>query len=125
MHDALFASQGEWTGKQNATGTFKRLAGDLGLDHAQFDACLDGGIYATRVTADYQNGLLDGAGSTPTFLINGVPLIGAHPFAAFEQRIDYYLAGGGPPVLEVAADSFRSLGEPDAPVVVTEFSDFQ
>jgi protein-disulfide isomerase len=52
-------------------------------------------------------------------------LSGAQPFAAFEEQIEYYLAGGQPPTLEVAADSFRSLGEPDAPVVITEFSDYQ
>jgi len=36
-----------------------------------------------------------------------------------------FLAGGGTVEMEVGADSYRSLGEPDAPVVVTEFADFQ
>ena len=55
----------------------------------------------------------------------GVPFSGAQPFEAFQQQFEYYLAGGEPPSLEVPPDSFRSLGEPDAPVVVTEFSDYQ
>jgi hypothetical protein len=54
-----------------------------------------------------------------------MPLSGAQPFEQFKQVIDYALAGGEPPSLEVAADSYRSLGQANAPVVITEFSDFQ
>jgi protein-disulfide isomerase len=125
MHKALFEGQDQWSGQQGAEETFKGLAGELGLDRAQFDACLDGGTYADRVGADYQEGVSAGIQSTPSFLINGAPLSGAQPFAAFQQQIDYYLAGGEAPTLEVSPDSFRSLGQADAPVVVTEFSDFQ
>ena len=125
MHEVLFESQNQWSGQQDAEETFKELAGELGLDQAQFDACLDDGTYADRITGDYQEGVSAGIQSTPSFLINGAPLSGAQPFAAFQQQIDYYLAGGEAPTLEVSADSFRSLGQADAPVVVTEFSDFQ
>jgi protein-disulfide isomerase len=95
------------------------------VDQAQFDACLDGGKYADKIAADIQEGLEAGVTGTPAFRINGAPLSGAQPFTAFQQLIDYSLAGGEPPTLEVAADSFRSKGEAEAPVVVTEFSDFQ
>lgn len=125
MHDVLFEGQGRWAGQQGAETIFKGLAGELGLDQALFDACLDGGTYAEKVDADYQEGVIAGVSATPTFLINGVELSGAQPFAAFQQQIDYLLAGGEPPTLEVAADSFRSMGAADAPVVVTEFSDYQ
>ena len=125
MHGALFESQEQWSGDAGAIERFKDLAGDLGVDQAQFDECLDSDKYADRVTADYQEGAALGINSTPNFRINGAPLSGAQPFAAFQEQIEYYLAGGEPPVLEVAADSFRSLGEPDAPVVITEFSDYQ
>jgi protein-disulfide isomerase len=125
MHDALFGSQDQWTSEQNAGGTFKKLAGDLGLDQGKFDACLDGGTYANKIAADAQEGIAAGVGGTPAFRINGAPFSGAQAFAAFQQQIEYYLAGGEPPSLEVPADSFRSLGQADAPVVITEFSDFQ
>lgn len=125
MHDLLFENQEQWAGQPDAETTFKRLAGELGLDQAQFDACLDEGNYADKVTADYQEGVEAGVSGTPAFRINGIPLSGAQPFEAFQQQIEYLLAGGQPPTLEVAADSFRSLGEADAPVVITEFSDFQ
>ena len=125
MHDALFAAQEQWSGNPSAVEQFKQLAGELELDQAQFDACLDGGDYADKVAADMQEGIAQGVTGTPAFRINGVPLSGAQPLAAFQQVIDYALAGGQPPTLEVAADSFRSMGSAEAPVVVTEFSDYQ
>jgi protein-disulfide isomerase len=125
MHDALFGNQDQWAGQQNAEATFTKLAGDLGLDQGQFDACLSGGSYADKVTADIQEGIADGVTGTPTFQINGAPISGAQGFDVFQQQIEYYLAGGEPPSLEVSADSYRSMGRADAPVVVTEFSDYQ
>ena len=125
MHDALFENQGQWSGQADAEDTFKKLAGDLGLDQAQFDACLDEGVYADKVAADYQEGVAEGVTGTPAFRVNGIALSGAQPFAAFQEQIQYLLAGGAPPTLEVAADSYRSMGSADAPVVVTEFSDYQ
>jgi protein-disulfide isomerase len=125
MHDLLFEGQEEWSGKQNAVEMFQDMAANLGLDQAEFDACLDEGRYADRVAADLQEGISEGVTGTPAFRINGAALSGAQPFAAFQEQIDFFLAGGKPPTLEVAADSFRSIGDANAPVVVTEFSDYQ
>jgi len=125
MRDALFGGQDQWSGQQSAESTFKKLAGNLKLDQAKFDACLDGGTYADKVAADLQEGAAAGVSGTPAFRINGAPLAGAQPFTAFQQQIEYYLAGGKPPTFEVSADSYRSMGKADAPVVVTQFSDFQ
>ena len=125
MHESLFEGQDGWSGSPDAVATFKGMAGDLDLDQAEFDSCLDDGKYADRVAADSEEGIAAGLASTPSFLINGMMLAGAQPFEAFQQQIDYFVAGGKPVELEVGADSYRSMGEPDAPVVVTEFSDFQ
>jgi protein-disulfide isomerase len=127
MHDLLFEGQSRWSGSADAVDTFKEMASELGLDQGEFDSCLDGGDYASKVSADRDEAVAAGITSTPSFSINGKPLAGAQPFAAFQQEIEYalFLAGGGTLELEVGADSFRSLGEPDAPVVVTEFADFQ
>lgn len=125
MHDAIFDGQDQWSGNPDAEDAFKGMASDLGLDQAQFDACLDDGKYAEKVVADYQEGTALGITGTPAFRINGAALSGAQPFSAFQQQIDYYLAGGDAPSLEVEADSYRSIGRADAPVVITEFSDYQ
>jgi protein-disulfide isomerase len=125
MHDLLFEGQDSWSGSPDAASVFKELAGELDLDQAEFDSCLDDGKHASRVAADTEEALAAGLSSTPAFMINGVKLSGAQPFEAFQEQIDYFLAGGEPVGLEVAADSYRSLGQPDAPVVITEFSNYQ
>ena len=125
MHDALFESQEQWSGNQDAEQIFAGLAGELELDQDQFAACLEEGKYADKVNADLQEGIAEGVTGTPAFRINGAALSGALPFAAFQEQIEYYLAGGEAPSLEVDADSFRSMGNADAPVVITEFSDYQ
>jgi protein-disulfide isomerase len=125
MHDELFEAQGQWSGNQNAIASFKQMADDLGLDKAQFNACLDEGRYAARIAADLEEGRSQGVSGTPAFRINGMALSGAQPFEKFAELVDYFLAGGEPPTLEVAADSFRSTGEAGAPVLVTAFCDYQ
>jgi protein-disulfide isomerase len=42
----------------------------------------------TEIYKDLQEGLSLGITSTPTFFINGRPLIGAQPIAAFQALID-------------------------------------
>jgi protein-disulfide isomerase len=125
MHDELFDAQEQWSGSAEAAQTFKSLAGNLDLDQAEFDACLDGGRYAAQVETDYAEGMSAGVSGTPAFRINGIELSGAQPFSAFQKQIDYFLAGGEPPSLEVPVDSYRSMGEASAPVVITVFSDYQ
>jgi protein-disulfide isomerase len=125
MHDLLFGGQDQWSGDAGAVATFKDMAAELDLDQDQFDSCLDGGKYADKVAADSEEGISEGLSSTPSFLIGDMLLAGAQPFEAFQQKIEYLLAGGGPLEFEIGADSYRSMGQPDAPVVVTEFSDFQ
>ncbi len=125
MHDVLFDGQDQWSGSPDAEDVFKGMANGLDLDQAQFDACLDEGNYADKVIADYQEGAALGITGTPAFRVNGAAMSGAQPFSAFQQQIDYFLAGGEAPSLEVDSDSYRSMGRADAPVVVTEFSDYQ
>ncbi len=125
MHDLLFTEQGQWSGQSAAVQVFKSLSTELGLDQARFDACLDNGTYTQRVLEDQREGATAGVTGTPGFTINGALLSGAQPFAAFQEQIEYYLAGGIEPTIDVAADSFRSMGDAQAPVVITEFSDYQ
>ena len=125
MHDEIFESQDEWSGSQTPEDVFAKLAENLDLDKDQFLACLEEGTHAETVAADYQEGLAEGVSGTPAFRINGVELSGAQPLTAFQEQIEFFLAGGEPPSLEVAADSYRSIGDADAPVVITEFSDYQ
>lgn len=89
-HDALFSrqpSEGAWN--------FSILAERLSLSLSPFNACLQTNQYREEVLRDLQDGLTLGVTSTPTFFINGRPLIGARPLADFQAIIDLLLKDSG------------------------------
>ena len=57
-------------------------AGALKLDAVAFKTCLDKGALVQRVDADANEGQQLGVTGTPSFLINGKPLVGAQPYEA-------------------------------------------
>ncbi len=95
MHDMLFGRQDEWAGRSDAGEVFKTYAGEIGLDAAEFAACLDGRQYEARVSADLETGLMAGVDGTPAFFLNGHFISGAQPFAVFQEAIENLLAGEG------------------------------
>jgi protein-disulfide isomerase len=90
MHDLLFADIGALSVPQ-----LKQGAAKLRLDQASFDQCLDSGKHQAVVQDDHAGAEKLGVNSTPTFYINGRPLIGAQPYEAFKQVIDEELARVG------------------------------
>jgi protein-disulfide isomerase len=82
-HDRLFAAQPDFERE-----SLVRYAVELGLPREAFTKCLDERRYAAAVEADVTQARALGIRSTPTFLINGQPLIGAHPVEAFRTAID-------------------------------------
>lgn len=93
--DRLFAEQGRFTEAQ-----LIGYAVDLGLERATFAACVTERRFAKDVEADLAQARALGLGSTPSFLINGRTLVGAHPTDAFRSIIEEVLNGqrGGPRV---------------------------
>jgi len=85
-HARLFADQ------SLDAKTLKSHAKDIGLDQARFDLCLDTNRLREAVDRDAQQGRLAGVTGTPAFFINGIPLNGAQPAAAFEKIIEEELA---------------------------------
>ena len=65
----------------------KRHARDLGLDGGQFDECLESGAESETVEGDLSTGRRLGIRGTPTFFVNGRPLVGAQPLGAFRSTI--------------------------------------
>lgn len=87
-HDLLFSRQnGENQGAFNKDKLIG-FASELGLDMAKFEPCLTNDETLARVQADTQEGQRAGVRGTPTFFINGQPLVGAQPLQAFQQVID-------------------------------------
>jgi protein-disulfide isomerase len=66
----------------------KGYAEEIGLDTEAFNACMDSERYAELVLNETRNAQALGIRGTPTFLINGLPVVGAQPFVAFEQQIE-------------------------------------
>jgi protein-disulfide isomerase len=88
-HDLLFSDElPELTSE-----AFLAYAERVDLDLDSFSSCLEEGRYNSEVEADavYAAGL--GVTGTPTFFINGIPLVGAQPLEIFAQIIDAELEG--------------------------------
>jgi protein-disulfide isomerase len=91
-HDLLFNSQnGENQGAFNKDN-LKKFASDLGLNTDKFNQCLDSGKYTQLVKDQTQMAQAIGVRSTPSFLINGQPVVGAQPYETFQQILDGMLA---------------------------------
>lgn len=87
FHDALFS------GRYNLNREgFNQYALELGLDITAFEECLVSERYADEVNADFQDAIKLGVTGTPTFFINGIPLVGAQPLSRFALVIDSELA---------------------------------
>ena len=82
-HDKLFAAQPRFE-----RADLLRYAGDVGLPVEKFTQCLDEHRFAAAVDADVEQARAIGVRSTPTFIINGRPLVGAHPIENFRSVID-------------------------------------
>jgi len=87
-HDQLFSGN-------YALGaeSYLQIANALGLDEAQFEECYSTEKYSDEVQADYQYAANLGIQSTPTFFLNGIPIVGAQPYEVFKQVIEMELAG--------------------------------
>jgi len=81
--DGLYVNQ-----SKIAPSFLGELATELGLDGAQFNECVDGGKYADKVEADYQEGIAAGVTGTPGSFINGEPLGGAASFESVKSAIE-------------------------------------
>ncbi len=87
MHGRLFANQQDLD-----VSALKKHAGELKLDQARFDNCLDSGAKAKVVEANRKAGEEVGVTGTPAFFVNGMMISGARPFEDFKSLIDSELA---------------------------------
>jgi protein-disulfide isomerase len=65
----------------------------VGLDMTRFTTDLESATLKAVLDRDLAEGSKLGITGTPTFFINGVPLVGAQPIEAFTTVIDKALAG--------------------------------
>ncbi len=86
-HDALFERQATLS-----TLNYTDLAGELGLDKAAFQICVDNRTYADEIAKDQADGTAAGVGGTPATFINGQLISGAVPYETFKAVIEAALA---------------------------------
>jgi len=90
-HDLLFAKQSGENGGAFDKENLKQFAAELGLNTGVFNECLDSGKYTAAVKSQTEYLRSLGVSSTPTFLINGQPIIGSESFEAFQKIIEQEL----------------------------------
>jgi len=93
--DALFVRQAEW--RENGNPVFLDIANGLGLNQEEFTQCMLGASQSCQlidqdIDATFQEGLNSKIYGTPTFFINGKPLVGPQPYESFKALIDEELA---------------------------------
>jgi protein-disulfide isomerase len=89
----------ELTPSNNRTDTavlLPQIAGEIGLDEAQFANCLVSGKYDDHVQADLDNAILTGGTGTPWSVVVGkddqmFSISGAQPYTAVKQIVDLAL----------------------------------
>jgi protein-disulfide isomerase len=87
-HDRLFAEQPRFAAERLIA-----YAGELGLDREAFARCVAERRFARDVETDVAQARALGVNRTPTFLVNGRTLVGAHDLDTFRTVIDEVLSG--------------------------------
>lgn len=89
FHDYMYQNQPDESDTSMYTiDNLSQIAGNLGMDQAQFQSCLSSKKYDKNVSKDLSEGQTAGVSGTPTTFINGVAIVGAVPYDQLKQAID-------------------------------------
>ena len=92
FHNYLYENQpSETDTSMYTTDKLTQIAGTLGMNTSQFQSCLSSTKYQKNVDEDLAAGQKAGVTGTPTIFINGLPIVGAQPYSAFQTVIDQEL----------------------------------
>lgn len=87
MREQIYQRQSEVYGATNFAAV-QPLAQELSLDANQFKQCLDQRQFQQQVLDDYAAAQRESVNSRPVIDINGTRIIGAQPFARYQQAIE-------------------------------------
>ncbi|WP_235604854.1 DsbA family protein [Enteractinococcus helveticum] len=91
-HDELFADGDIRDPAELSEDALVELAADLGLDTEQFTTDMRSDPVAEQILINQQLGTDLGAYSTPSFIVDGQPMVGAQPTEVFVNAVDDALA---------------------------------
>ncbi|HSH03999.1 MAG TPA: DsbA family protein [Anaerolineae bacterium] len=150
VHDRLFLTQQEW-GSKSGVGLDDILVSLIaaeGVAEADLQECLASGHNAALVQADMAEGRGLRVSGTPSFFVNGYPVVGAQPYQVFQQVIalaeegrlaEAFTQQTGPNDGKAQATATAMAARPadvplgdapikgdvDAPITIVEYSDYQ
>jgi protein-disulfide isomerase len=98
-HDALYSAKvaDDAKGGSEDDGFFStaellKLGQQVGLNMSTFTSCVQNQSDANIVNQEKSDAMAQGVNSTPTFYVNGTQILGAEPYAQFQQAIETALA---------------------------------
>ena len=105
MSDILYERQSEWKGLADPAEALEGLAVVAGADAATYRECVAEERPLPRIRSGFLAGARLGVRGTPTFLIDGVPLVGARPLELWADIIS---------VIEAEAEAGTGDAAPDS-----------
>jgi len=93
-HDILFQNQSGENSGAFSDENLVAFAEEAGLDIERFEAALASGEYEEVVEEDFREAQDAGIQGTPSFTINGQPLVGAQPVETFARVIEAEAGNG-------------------------------
>lgn len=93
MHNVLFGNQNDWVSltADQVLAKYKSLADSAGINGSRVESCVKSDKYKQAIADDSALANRVGAGGTPTFFLEKKPIVGAVPYATFEQEIEAVL----------------------------------
>ncbi len=88
FHDGVFGGQAALFGASDFEVALAGVATRAGLDVGAWQTCRSAPSADAGVIGDMTLGVRVGVTGTPTFFVNGVPLVGSQPASAFRSAID-------------------------------------
>lgn len=88
MFNLLYTNQNTWANVNDPTSYFVTYAKALHLNLDKFKSDVKSKKYAKVIQEDINDGYAVGVNATPSFYLNGVPMIGVLPYSDFQTAID-------------------------------------
>ena len=94
MHDVLYERQDDWKRRRRPKGELQGLAEEVGVDGDAFEDCYDGSSAKERIDRNDDAAKALGVRATPTFFVNGRPVMGALTLSEWRMLIETVRAEG-------------------------------